>query len=637
RYPEGLSELLPLLRDRLDDADPAVVASAVSVVCELAHTDARSYLPLAPKLYRLLTTSANNWMLIKIVKLFAWLTPIEPRLARKLHAPLAHLVATTSAMSLLYECIHTAVVGGIIDVQQSAVDAAGRDIDFAALCARRLEQFYESRDHNLRYVGLVTLVQLQARRPELVAAHYATVLRCLDDPDTSIRMRAIEAIAAMATRKTLVSTVKRLMSQLVLSDTVALQPDCPAGATDPSAEEDEERKHVLPQSDATGASLVSAQGTIVKRPDTRGVPDAADSPEYRLAAVEAILSMCSRQSYANTSDFEWYVATLIDLVYVAGPIDIAPRLSERLLDVTVRVRQVRAFSVAMARRLLSDPRLLARATSDGTNAPVLATAAYILGEYCALQPSSADDIWLLLPRRLAKLADEQQAVFVQASMKVYVNWLRDVAAYWSPEVWEHVRAVTASTQRTLSERFLGTAFGTSLRSAAAGLPLQVASRLRMFAEAVNAVSLATSNMGDSAPHVCAELHVLFGAYELNPVSNAAQAKVPVPDDLDLDTFIADPIPDTTQSDMPPPSPPPAPRRRRTLSRSKDPFILPSVDDIPMLALQLDDDANHPPTRPHKTRKSKKKSRRKHNKPRSPSPPPATVDIAVDEDMPESAK
>ncbi|KAJ2258286.1 AP-3 complex subunit delta [Coemansia sp. RSA 454] len=608
RYAEGLSAFVPLLKDRLDDPDPTVVAAAVSVVCELARTDPRSYLSLAPKLYRLLTTSANNWMLIKIVKLFAWLTPIEPRLAKKLHAPLSHLVSTTTAMSLLYECINTAVAGNIIDVQFPAVDSVGREMDFASLCARKLEQFYESRDHNLRYVGLVTLAQLQARRPELVAAHYNTIMRCLDDPDMSIRMRAIEAISGMATRKTLVPTVKRLMSQLVLSNTVALQPNSRAELNVESETLD------LPLLDAAGASLVSAQGTIVS--PKIDVSDVTDNPEYRLAAIDAIIDMCSRQSYANTSDFEWYVATLADLVYIAG-VDVGLRLSERLLDVTVRVRQVRAFSIKMARRLLSDSCLVDRSCSDGTNSPVLSTSAYILGEYCMLQPSSAEDIGLLLPSGLSKLSDEQQAVFVQAAMKVYANWLKDVSGYWNPEIWELVRSVTSSTQHTLSSLFMG--------NACVALPLQVASRLRMFAEILKTVSLATSNLGDSAPPVCAELQYLFSAYELNPVSAAAQGKVPVPEDLDLDTYIGEPIPDTTHKVMPPPSPAPRP------SRAKDPFILPSVDDIPMVALQLDS-----PVHAHKPRKTKKKSRRKP-KPRSPSPPPVPVDIVDDEDMPEVSK
>jgi len=47
----------------------AVVCSAVNVICELARKNPSNYLSLAPTLYKLLTTTHNNWMLIKIIKL----------------------------------------------------------------------------------------------------------------------------------------------------------------------------------------------------------------------------------------------------------------------------------------------------------------------------------------------------------------------------------------------------------------------------------------------------------------------------------------------------------------------------------------------------------------------------------------
>jgi hypothetical protein len=46
-----------------------VQSAAVSVVCELARKNPKNYLPLAPMFFKLMTTSTNNWMLIKIIKL----------------------------------------------------------------------------------------------------------------------------------------------------------------------------------------------------------------------------------------------------------------------------------------------------------------------------------------------------------------------------------------------------------------------------------------------------------------------------------------------------------------------------------------------------------------------------------------
>ncbi|KAI9505544.1 Clathrin/coatomer adaptor, adaptin-like protein, partial [Coemansia spiralis] len=518
KYPEGLHAFVPQLKERLDDPDPSVISAAVTVICELAHSNPRNYLPLAPKLYHLLNTLTNNWILIKIVKLFASLASIEPRLAKKIHGPLSQLVCTTTAMSLLYECIHTAIVADVISVPVPIVDSIGREVEFADLCARKLTLLYESPDQNVRYVGLVALSLMQQKRPNLASIHFEPILKYLDDPDQSIRMRALEAISGIVTRKNLSKTVKRLMSQLILSNTIALQPEHSAGSL-------------------FDKSSVNSDASSLDTP-------LLDSNEYRLAAIEAIVDMCTRNSYSNLANFEWYVATLVDLVYVAG-VDVGKLLSAKLLDVTVRVRQVREFSIKMGRSLLSDSQLMSQIAADSSQAPIVTTAAYILGEYCMLLPANADDVGFLLPESLPRFSPDQQSTFIQAAMKTYTNWLKDSSEYWNSDIWESVRSVTSTTLSKLSELIYTedvnvTAAGSNaggLESAFALLPLQMNSQLRHFIEILKAVSMATSNLSESAPHICQELHSLFTAFELNPVSAAAQGKVPMPDGLDLDSFI----------------------------------------------------------------------------------------------------
>ena len=80
RYPEALRQCFPRLKEKLEDPDPGVQSAAVNVICELARKNPRNYLSLAPTFFKLMTTSQNNWMLIKIIKLFGALTPLEPRL-----------------------------------------------------------------------------------------------------------------------------------------------------------------------------------------------------------------------------------------------------------------------------------------------------------------------------------------------------------------------------------------------------------------------------------------------------------------------------------------------------------------------------------------------------------------------------
>jgi AP-3 complex subunit delta-1 len=128
--PEALKPAFPRLKEKLEDSDPGVQAAAVNVICELARRNPKNYLALAPIFFRLMTTSTNNWVLIKIIKLvtrkifnsyflfynflflqFGALTPLEPRLGKKLIEPLTNLIHSTSAMSLLYECINTVIAG----------------------------------------------------------------------------------------------------------------------------------------------------------------------------------------------------------------------------------------------------------------------------------------------------------------------------------------------------------------------------------------------------------------------------------------------------------------------------------------------------------------------------------------------
>lgn len=133
-YPDSLRPSFPRLKEKLDDPEPSVQAAAVNVICELARKNPKNYLSLAPVFFKLMTVSTNNWVLIKIIKLvslwirliswirlidvffysglkFGALTPLEPRLGKKLIEPLTNIINSTSAMSLLYECINTVLAG----------------------------------------------------------------------------------------------------------------------------------------------------------------------------------------------------------------------------------------------------------------------------------------------------------------------------------------------------------------------------------------------------------------------------------------------------------------------------------------------------------------------------------------------
>ncbi|KAJ1411736.1 Clathrin/coatomer adaptor, adaptin-like protein, partial [Ochromonadaceae sp. CCMP2298] len=156
KFPQGLRLTFDQLKDRLEDADASVVSTAVNVICELAHKNPRNYLGLAPKFFKLLTTSSNNWMLIKVVKLLGSLVCEEPRLARKLLEPLSIIIQNTGAKSLQYECIHTLTEALPYSRREDGSEAKNAPA-VIQLCSDYLRGFIEDADQNLKYLGLLGL------------------------------------------------------------------------------------------------------------------------------------------------------------------------------------------------------------------------------------------------------------------------------------------------------------------------------------------------------------------------------------------------------------------------------------------------------------------------------------------------
>ncbi|KAJ3105592.1 AP-3 complex subunit delta-1 [Phlyctochytrium planicorne] len=569
KYPESLRIAFPRLKEKLEDPDPSVVSAAVNVICELARRNPKSYLPLAPQLYSLLTNSSNNWMLIKIIKLFGALVPLEPRLIKKLVPPITNLIQTTQAMSLLYECIQTVILGGMIAAEKDGVDDAN-DSALARLCVSKLKLFIEDADQNLKYLGLHALCKLLPLRPRVVTEHREIVLECLDDKDISIRMRALELLTGMVTKKNLPDIVKRLMLQLLP----------PA----PSAE-----------GGSLGSSLTSADKS------------------YSKEVIERILGICSKDTYEMISDFEWYITILSRLAKVPF-VTVGDKISAQLVDICVRVKSVREFAVNQMIVLLNDSALMDSASMEENNADVIYAAAWICSEYSnrsfvtdkqALVSTLTSDAILKLPFSI-------QAICVHAALKLFASWTS-----------------SESGDLELNSSIYGLIL--SLQKFESSSDIEVQERASTSRLLLNYIHERTLQDGNGTPEIVA-LRALFGG-ELNPVAPNAQKRVPVPEGLDLDAWIFEPKvvlldtyndeeeddgmwtgsdtkkytelieSDEVKSER---------RQQREAQRRNDPYYIPSaqddVDNIPIVKLTLDD----LPDPVAKPKKIKKKSKKKEN-------------------------
>ena len=183
----------------------------------------------------------------------------------------------------------------------------------------------------MKYVGLLALAKITSTHAELVSDHHDVIFSCINDADISIRLRALDLIVGMVSRETLIDIVRQLMAQL-------LEP--PPDSTMPP------------------------------------IPD-----YYRVELIRQILAMATRDNYANVgNNFEWYVAVLVDLARIAK-VDVGRELGDELLNVTVRVKSVRAFSVKVLKDLLRDFDVMGGSEKVPGQASVLGAAAWIIGEY----------------------------------------------------------------------------------------------------------------------------------------------------------------------------------------------------------------------------------------------------------------
>ena len=85
--------------------------------------------------------------------------PLEPRLGKKLVDPLTNLIHSTTAMSLLYECISTVITG--LPNHTTSIQ----------LCVSKLRLFIEDADQNLKYLGLLAMAKILKAQPKIVQQH----------------------------------------------------------------------------------------------------------------------------------------------------------------------------------------------------------------------------------------------------------------------------------------------------------------------------------------------------------------------------------------------------------------------------------------------------------------------------------
>ena len=198
----------------------------------------------------------NNWLIIRILKLFQSLSKVEPRMKKKILPSIIDLMVKTQASSLIYECINCIVNGNMLSHDSY------KDQETAKLCVNQLMNFFKTRDSNLKFVGLIALINILKIFPVFmtnVDGVSAVVLDCLNDRDLIIKRKALEVSNYLVDEDNITDVVKTMLLQLVPSD--ALVDD-----------------------------------------------------SLKVEVTMKILQIASQDNYANIPNFRWYVAVLKDIV-----------------------------------------------------------------------------------------------------------------------------------------------------------------------------------------------------------------------------------------------------------------------------------------------------------------------------------
>ena len=456
-------------------------------------------------------------------------------------------------MSLLYECINGIIHGGILE----STDAVREGEEIATLCVDKLRSMIEVEDDPncksdvdivafpsylilVRYVALLAFNRIVTSHPYLVAMHQDAILGCIDDPDISIRLQALELGAGMVNSDNLMAVVERLMRQLRNAPLSinTLGDGRHSEGIEPAADSDGEDP---------GATLRPVRGNMNDVPPLPA--------EFRMSIIRRILDMCSRDTYANISDFEWYIETLTELVKLVPPRlqssentqsaldptsnhvsssvgeEISESIGLELQNVAVRVSTVRTEAVDAAAKLMSLGGGKTTFVNFGNGGEgVLRFSVWIVGEYCdSIQDLSSTFTNAIHPK-VGSLAPSTICGYLQAIPKILIRITSENSRPWTPE-------------RKSMESLLLARVTHFLEPLTTHSNLEVQERCVELLELMRVASQAVADHETDNEHgpllLTKAIPTLYTGEELKPVAPTAQKKVPLPEELNLDTPIND--------------------------------------------------------------------------------------------------
>lgn len=385
-------------------------------------------------------------------------------------------------------------------------------------------------------MALLAFNRIGISHAHLVSLHEDVILSCIDDPDISIRMQALDLSARMVTYSNLIAVVERLMLQLKTAPKVVDLTNT-------------ERTHTFQVEPAADSDGEDPEATL--RPSREDDDSTiAISAEYRVVIIRKILEMCSKDSYANITDFEWYIGTLLQLVRLTpatvrtclgqqlkyqqqvpdsqnhGQDDVACAIGSELRNIAVRVKTVRAEAVNAANVIVCADSSKPSSTSLGLrDNGALAFAVWIVGEFANYLQTPSQTLDSLIHPSVRMLPSLPLCAYLQSIPKVVAliiskdsSWnseRRSMAEFLLARVLSFLEPLGAHSSLEIQER-----------------AVELAELIRVCVQAVQS----PENYNHEEPYLLTKaIPSLFTGTSLNPIAPAAQRNVPFPNNLNLDT------------------------------------------------------------------------------------------------------
>ena len=384
----------------------------------------------------------------------------------------------------------------------------------------------------MKYVALLAFNKIVLSHPHIVAQHQDAIMGCIDHPDLSIRLQALELGSGMISTENLVPVVNRLLKQLREAALQEFQ--------QPDRLDTQKSKEIEPVSDSDGEE----QEERTQLPARYASDDIPVSDDYRISTIRQILGMCCRNTYANITDFDWYIEVLVELVRMIplsrnkmsfslnaissiaragqGPRDISEAVGAELRNIAVRVKAVRERVVRASEALI-----IAESQKDFTalgigGQGVLQFVAWIAGEYAEKLAGPRAALESLLTPTIRLLNYETVCAYLQAIPKILI--VATASSHWDPQQQSQVSLLLTRIIHFLEPLITHPNLEVQERA------VEIVELIRLTAEAVRNHIPGQ----DSGPLLLTKVvPSLFGGVELNPVASGAQYKIPKPTNLDL--------------------------------------------------------------------------------------------------------